>query len=185
MTHVPRLSSGPSARLRRAAVGLAAGLLLALPLPTAVAAQSYRVQGAWVGGNVAGALFGVEFRHLLGSAPPIPGTGSGPLVAGTRNWMLTGMAGVGANFAPRDASGVLPLFYAHLGVLHRTGSDLVPRVGLVAADYLRARALGPQLLVELEGVVDAQVGAFHTPDGWKAGVSVAVALRFLQDILGG
>lgn len=169
--------------LRRAALALAAGLLFALP--GAARAQSYRVQGAWVDGNVTGALFGLEVRRLLGSAPPIPGMGSGPVVAGTHDWMLTGMAGVGANFAPRKDSGTVPLVFAHLGVLHRTGSDKVPRVGLVVADYIRARAVGPQLLVELEGVIDAEVGAFHTPIGWRAGVGLNISLHFLGDILGG
>lgn len=182
MIHAAQYASRLRARLGRAALVLATGLVFAVP--TAARAQSPRVQGAWVDDNVAGALFGVEVRRPLGSAPPIPGPGStGPIVSGTRNWIFTGMAGLGANFAPRDGSGTDALFYAHLGVLYRTGSDLLPRVGLVAADYIKARALGPMLLVEVEGVIDAEAGAFHTPLGWRAGVGINVALRFLSDLM--
>jgi hypothetical protein len=166
----------------RGAVGLAAGLLLALP--AAAQAQSWRIQGAWVGDHVAGALVGVEVRHLLGAPPPLPGAGSGPVAAGTRDWMLTGMAGAGVNLAPAGTASVAPIFYAHAGLLRRTGGDVLTRVGVLAAGYIRAKAVGPEVFAELEGVADVQAGALHTPGGWRAAVGVTVALRFFRDVLG-
>lgn len=173
-----------SARLlgSRRAAALTTGLLLAGP--AGVHAQSWQAQGAWVSHHVAGALLGIEGRQLLGSPPPLPGMGGGPVVAGTRDWMLTGMLGAGVNLNPAGSASVAPIFYGHLGVLYRTGSDVLSRVGVVGAGFMRARAFGPEVLLELEGVVDVQAGALHTPGGWKPGVSVGVAVRFLGDIFG-
>jgi hypothetical protein len=55
---------------------------------------------------------------------------------------------------------------------------------VVGAGYLRARAFGPEIFVELEGVADVQAGALHVPGGWKPGVAVTLSLRFLRDALG-
>jgi len=182
MTRALSHAHGRRARPGRGTVVLAAGLLLGLPAATH--AQSWRIQGAWVGNHVAGALVGVEARHLLGAPPPLPGAGSGPVAAGTRDWMLTGMAGAGVNLAPAGTASVAPIFYAHAGVLHRTGGDLLTRVGVLAVGYIRAKAVGPELFGELEGVADVQAGVLHTPGGWRAAVGVSVALRFLRDVLG-
>jgi len=182
MTHVPARASRRAPRPRRLACVLAAGVLLALP--ASGHAQSWRIQGAWVGGHVAGGLIGVEGRQPLGSPPPLPGSGVGPIEVGTRDWMLTGMLGAGVNFAPAGSARVLPIFYVHGGVLYRTGSDVLSRVGVGGLSYIRAKAVGPALLLELAGVVDVEAGVLHTPAGWKPNVGLAVAVSFLRDILG-
>jgi hypothetical protein len=106
------------------------------------------------------------------------------VVAGTRAWMLTGMAGAGVNLAPAGTASMVPIFHVHAGVLRRTGREVLTRVGVLGAAYVRAKAVGPELCAELEGVADVQAGVLHTPGGWRAAVGVTVALRFLRDVVG-
>lgn len=182
MNHFLPRASRRAARHRLPAWVFAFGLLLAVP--ASGRAQSWQVQGDWVGGRVGGVLVGVEGRHLLGSPPPLPGSGTGPIEVATSDWMLTGMLGLGVNFAPPGSADVLPIYYVHAGVLHRTGSDVLTRVGVVGISHIRARTVGPALVAELAGVVDVKAGMLHTPAGWKPGLGLGVALAFIRDIGG-
>jgi hypothetical protein len=165
----------------RLACALSASLLLSLP--ATAHAQSWRLQGAWVPHRVLGPLIGLEGRQPLGAPPPLPGAGAGPVEAGTRSWILTAMVGVGVNLIDVRST-VTPIFYAHAGVIYRTGSDLLSRAGLVGVGYVRARAVGPEVFLELAGVADVQAGVLHVPGGWKPGVGLTVSLSFLRDLLG-
>lgn len=164
-------------------------LLTMLVLPPALHAQSWRLQGAWVAGHVAGVVVGGEFRDPLGPEPelPLPGVvGAGPIEVTTRNWILTGMVGGGVNVGPPEGEDdVQPLFYGHGGVVYRTGSDLLSRVGAVGLFYVPAGAVGPAALVEAAGAIDLQAGPLYTNRGWKGHAALTISARFLCDILCG
>jgi len=173
-------------------VALAAALAFVLAGAAPVQAQSWRVQGAWVAGEVGGALIGAEFRRPLGSEPPLPlplpgRAGSGPIEAPSRAWHLTGMAGLGVNGAPAAATGrsVEPLGYLHAGVLYRTGRSVPGYLGVVGAGYLPASSWGPALVVEAQDVAALQVGAMYGREAWRGYVALALVIRFLEDVLGG
>ena len=174
-------------RLARAGGPLAVSLtaLAALAAPEHASAQSVRLQLPWVAGEVAGALVGVEGRRPIGPEPeiPLPGVpGAGPVEVGTRDWMLTGMVGAGANFRPADG-GVDLLLQAHMGVLRRTGSELVSRAGLVVVGYLPAEAIGPAARVgAFSGAVELQAGALRAGGGWRGHIALDVSGRFICDL---
>jgi hypothetical protein len=152
---------------------------------TPAAAQSVRVQVPWVAGEVAGMLAGVEGRLPLGPEPeiPLPTPGGGPVEVPTRDWMLTGMAGAGANFRPSDG-GVELLLQAHVGVLRRTGSDLVSRAGVVVVGYLLPEAIGPAAHINaFAGAVGLQAGALRQGGGWRGHIALDVSGRFICDLV--
>jgi hypothetical protein len=158
--------------------------------PSSAEAQSWRIQGAWVAGHVGGAVLGAEWRRPLGPEPelPLPGVGDqdGPIEVSTRNWLFTGMVAGGVNVAPPENEGdVRPLIYGHGGVLYRTGSSIVSRVGAVGAFYAPAGAVGPAALIEAGGVIDLQGGVLYTDAGWKGHGALTISLSFLHDIFGG
>lgn len=175
--------------VRRPFVLLFLPLLLVLVAASPLDAQSWRVQGAWVAGHAGGAVVGAEWREPLGPEPELPLPGrpeEGPIEVGTRNWLFTGMGGLGINFAPpAEGHDVRPLLYGHAGVLYRTESSILSRVGAVGLFYVPAGAVGPAALVETAGVIHLQVGALHTDRGWMGHGALAVSLRFLCDILCG
>jgi len=184
---------GPAPRAA-AQAGLVGAALFATAFlavtPWSLEAQSWRVQGAWVAGHVGGVVVGGEWRHPLGPEPelPLPGFGDtdGPIEVSTRNWLLTGMVAGGVNLAPAaDEGDVRPLIYGHGGVLYRTGSSILSRVGAVGAFYVPAKAVGPVALVEAAGVIDLQAGVLHTDSGWRGHGALAVSLSFLGDVFGG
>jgi hypothetical protein len=154
-----------------------------------VSAQSWRLQGAWVAGTVGGPLVGVEMREPLGGEPdlPLPGVErEGPMVMESRDWIFTGMVGAGLNAAPPGGeSRVRPLFYGHAGIVYRTGSALISRVGLVGAGYVPDWAVGPAALIEAAGVIDLQAGALRTDPGWRGHVALTVSMAFLCDLVCG
>lgn len=168
------------------AVLLALGTLLASA--EHVHAQSWRAHAAWVAGQVAGAAVGFENRRPLGPEPelPLPGRpGGGPVEAPSRNWHLTAMGAAGVNFAaPGDAGGdeTEPLFYAHAGVLYRTGSTVPGYVGVVGAAYLHAGAVGPAVLIEAADIITLQAGVLRTSGAWHGHAALGVSLRFLGDV---
>ncbi len=179
----------PRRAVRAAAIVVAAALAFAAA-PTDSAAQSWRAHGAWVSGHVAGGAFGPEFRRPLGEEPPLPlpGTpGSGPVEVASRVWHLTGMLGVGVNGAPPAESGrgVEPLLYAHAGLLYRTGRSIPGYVGVVAAAYVPAGAVGPAAYVEAADVAALQLGAMHGHGAWHGHAALSLSMRFLRDVLGG
>jgi len=180
MAHMLAPASLRVRRPRGVACFLAVSLLLAFP--ASGHAQAWMVQGAWVDGHVAGGLFGAEGRYLLGLPPALPGSSPGPIEVTTRNWMLTGMVGAGVNVNPAGSARVRPAFYVHAGVLRRTGSDMLTRVGVVGAAYIKAEAVGPAVLLEFAGVADLKVGVLHTSTGWRPNVSLAVGLAILSDL---
>jgi hypothetical protein len=151
-------------------------------------AQSWRIQGAWVAGHVGGVLVGGEVREPLGPEPeiPLPGVTEGPIEVATRNWILTAMAAGGVNLAPpKDEEDLQPLVYTHVGVVYRTGSALLSRVGAVGVFYVPVGAIGPAALVEAAGVIDLQAGALYTSRGWRGHGALTISLRFLCDVLCG
>lgn len=173
--------------------GVACALVVAAAAVAAAApsveAQSWRVQGAWVAGHVGGAVLGAEVREPLGPEPelPLPGrAGEGPVEAATRNWMLTLMFAGGLNATPPEARHTIrPLAYGHVGLLYRTGSSILSRVGGVGLFYVPAGAAGPAALVEAAGVISLQGGVLHTRRGWRGHAGLTVSLRFLDDLVGG
>ncbi|HZD04089.1 MAG TPA: hypothetical protein VE173_04200 [Longimicrobiales bacterium] len=163
-------------------------LLTVLVAPPKARAQSWRVQGAWVAGHVGGIVVGAEARHPVGPEPPLPlpGVEAGPVEVAVRNWILTGMAAGGVNLAtPAGEDDVQPLFYGHAGVLYRTGSDVLSRVGAVGLFYVPAGAVGPAALLEAAGVIDLQGGALYTSTGWRGHAALTLSLHFLCDVLCG
>ena len=181
-------------RVRRIRTGVscvAVVLALALTGPASeIHAQSWRIQGSWVAGQVGGGVLGPEFRRPLGEEPPLPlpgMPGSGPVEVASRAWHLTGMIGVGANAAPPPGSSgsIEPLVYLHGGVLYRTGRAVPGYVGLVAASYLTVGAVGPAAFVEAADVAAIQLGVLHGDGAWRGHVALNVGLRFLRDVLGG
>lgn len=183
----------PRVRPARAARSAAIAAVTAFALtatPTDGEAQSWRTQGAWVSGHVAGGAFGPEFRRALGEEPPLPlpGTpGSGPVEVASRVWHLTGMLAVGVNGAPPAESGrgVEPLVYAHGGLLYRTGRSIPGYVGVVAAGYVPAGAVGPAAYVEAADVAALQLGAMHGHGAWHGHAALSLSVRFLRDVFGG
>ena len=171
------------------------GLLVAVTVglggvPSEAAAQSWRVQGSWVAGQVGGGILGPELRRPLGEEPPLPLpgiSGSGPVEVVSRAWHLTGMLAVGANLAtpPESSGSVDPLVYLHGGVLYRTGRSLPGFVGLVAASYVTVGAVGPAAFVEAADVAAVQVGMLHDDGAWREHLALNVGLRFLRDVLSG
>ena len=176
MIHVPARVP----RARGLTFALAACLLFGLSAPGQ--SQILKVQGDWVGAHVVGGLLGVEGRHLLGSPPPLPGSGPGPMEVSTKNWILTGMLGAGVNLNAAGSAHVRPIFYLHVRVLRRTGSDTLTRVGVLGVSYIEARAVGPAQFLEFQGVGDLKVGALHTPGGWKPSLSLAVHWAIVEDL---
>ena len=181
-------AAGPQSWSRRSA-----GLLVAVTLglggaPSEAQAQSWRVQGGWVAGQVGGGVLGPELRRPLGQELPLPGiSGSGPMEVVSRAWHLTGMLAVGANLAtpPESGGGIDPLVYLHVGVLYRTGRALPGFVGLVAASYVTVGAVGPAAFVEAADVAAVQVGMLHGDGAWRGHLALNVGLRFLRDVLSG
>lgn len=171
-----RLESRPRGRL---AARLAPALLLSGLLAAPAAGQSPRLQVAWVDDQVLGPLVGIEGRTPIGSEPEQPA--SGPIVMQTRDWMLTGEAAVGVNLNPDDAD-VEVLLYLHGGVLYRTGSDMLSRVGGVVAAYLPAGVVGPAARVELAGAVDVQAGWLFKRGHGHLHLALDVSTRFLCDL---
>ena len=179
----------------RGTVLRSAGVVVTLVLglgaaTTEAAAQSWRIQGSWVAGQVGGAVLGAELRRPLGKAPPLPlpgVPGSGPVEMTSRAWHLTGMLGLGANAAPPPGSSgsIDPMFYLHGGVLYRTGRSVPGYVGLGAASYLVVGAVGPAVMVEAADVAAVQVGVLHGGGAWRGHAAIHVGLRFLRDVLGG
>ena len=170
----------PRSRGLARTLALAAGCALALVAPAPAAAQySARLQAPWVKDHVAGVLIGLETREPIGSVPPRPA--EGPRVLETRDWMFTGMAGVGFNFDPPPDHDYWLLLQAHAGLLYRLDGPLEPRVGAVLALYLPAGVAGPAARLELMDVAVVQAGWM-----FDAGPHVAleVASRFLLDLAG-
>lgn len=179
--------TGPRA-LATAALALATFAVLPAQ-PLTAQAPSLRTQIGWVAGHVAGATVGVETRIPLGAKPPLPlpgRGGTGPIVAATRRWTLTGMFTVGLNAAPPerdgDANAVEGLGYAHAGVMYRTGSSLPNAIGGVVALYFPVDAVGPALIVEATDLIALQGGALRTNRGWMGHAALSVSVRFLDDI---
>ena len=170
---------GPRALLRAALAPAVLGLALATAEP-ADAQWSLRAQGVWVKDHVAGFVIGGEVREPLGAVPPQPA--EGPRVIATRDWMLTGMAGIGLNFNPPPDHDTPLLLQAHGGFMYRLAGNLEPRVGVVAALYMPAGVAGPAIRGEVMDVAVVQAGWM-----FDAGLHVAleVAARFLQDLAGG
>ena len=144
-----------------------------------VAAQaSWRIQTVWVDDAVLGAVVGLEVRQPIGAVPPQPV--DGPRILATRDWMVTGMVGVGLNFngpGTRDMEGLLN---GHLGILRRLGGDLEPRVGVVLFGYAPAGATGLAGRAEVMDVAVLTAGMSF--DGGLM-VGVEVVGRFLMDIV--
>lgn len=167
----------------------ALAVLLLLAAAGGAEAQSWRAQGAWVAGYVGGVVVGAESRHPLGPEPelPLPGRpGEGPIEMGSRDWILTGMVAAGVNVAtPEGEDDVQPLFYAHGGVLYRTASEIVSRVGVVGLFYVPAGAVGPAAFVEAAGVAAVQGGVLYTDRGWRGHAALSLSLRFVCDIVCG
>lgn len=183
----------PRARTASVARSAALAVVVAFSLtamPTDAVAQSWRTQGAWVSGHVAGGAFGPEFRRALGEEPPLPlpgMSGSGPIEVTSRVWHLTGMLAVGVNGAPPAESGrgIEPLLYAHGGLLYRTGKSIPGYVGIVAAAYVPAGAVGPAAYLEAADVASLQLGAMHGHGAWHGHAALSLDMRFLRDVLGG
>jgi hypothetical protein len=168
----------------------AAVLLSLLPAAEEVGAQSWRMQGSWVAGEVGGGIIGPELRRPMGGAPPLPLPGtaaSGPLEVTSSAWHATGMVGLGANGVPSPGSGggIDPLVYLHAGVLYRTGRSLPGYVGLVAASYISLGSVGPAALLEAADVAAVQFGFLYGDRAWRGHVALTIGLRFLRDVLGG
>lgn len=104
----------------------------------------------------------------------------------SRAWHLTGMLGIGANAAPPPGSGggVDPAVYLHGGVLYRTGRSVPGYLGLVAASYVVAGAVGPAALVEAADVAALQIGLLHGDGAWRGHAALNLGLRFLCDVVG-
>ncbi len=157
--------------------------------PHGADAQSWRIQGSWVAGQVGGGVVGAELRRPLGAPPPLPlpgVPGSGPVEVRSRAWHLTGMLGIGANAAPppESSGGVDPLVYLHGGVLYRTGRSVPGYLGLVAASYVVVGAVGPAAFVEAADVAALQIGLLHGDGAWRGHAALSLGLRFLCDIVG-
>ena len=162
------------------ALALAAGLALAPSAARPVEAQySGRLQAPWVKDHVAGILIGLETREPIGGVPDQPA--EGPRVIETRDWMFTGMAGIGLNFDPPPDHDYPLLLQAHAGVLYRLDGGLEPRVGAVLVLYLPAGVAGPAARLEVMDVAAVQAGWM-----FDAGLHVGleVAYRFLLDLAG-
>ena len=107
-------------------------------------------------GHVLGLLMGPEIRQPVGRLPPPPAAGL--RVIATRDWMITGMVGLGVNLDPSSDRSVEGLVYAHVGMLRRLSGALEPRAGFVAVAFLPAGAAGPAARVELLDVAIMQGG---------------------------
>lgn len=165
-------------RGRILAWAVGSGLALAAAEP-ATAQYSPRLQLPWVHDHVAGVLVGLELRDPIGSLPPQPA--EGPRVIATRDWMVTAMAGIGANLNPPPDHDSHMLFQGHIGVMRRLSGDMEPRLGLVAVGYFPAQVGGPAARLELMDVAVIQAG-WMIDSGLHVGVEAAA--RFLLDLAG-
>lgn len=168
------------------AAALSAGVLLGSA--NHAHAQSWRAHAAWVAGQVAGAAVGLENRRPLGPEPelPLPGRpGGGPIEAHSRNWHLTAMGAAGVNVAAPGDDGddeTKPLFYAHAGILYRTGAVVPGYIGVVGAAYIHAGAVGPAALIEAADIITLQAGVLRASGAWHGHVALGVSLPFLGDL---
>lgn len=170
----------------RLVVTLGAALAL-LVGPFEANAQAWRTQATWVAGEVAGGVFGAEFRRPLGSGPPLPGAlRGGPVEARSRVWHLSGMLGAGVNGRAPHAGGhrVEGLGYGHAGLLYRTGRTVPGYVGLLAAGYVPVGVIGPVVFLEAADAAALQLGALHGDGAWRGHVALNVSIRLLRDIFG-
>jgi len=181
----------------RVVLSVAAGVLV---LPAVCEAQSWRAQGIWVAEEVLGVVAGGEVRRPLGRAPelPLPGRreGAGPVEAPSRSWLLTGMLAAGLNTRDREGDGGPspagnrdrdrrsgPLFYAHGGLVYRTGWPVLDAMGVVGMIQAPRGLWGPTVVFDVARVGYVQVGALRGNGSWRRHLSLGVSLSFVADVL--